>query len=190
VAARKARGLLEAGALVTVVAPLVGPEMEALGPLGELAVERRAYASGEAAHYRLVVTATGRPEVDSAVYADAEAAGVWVNSADDSDHCSFILPAVHRDGPVTIAVSTAGLSPALASWLRRQVATQSGPGLGALAQLLGRARALIKASGRGTESVDWAALLDGPLPALVRNGEMEAAVRLVEAAAGVDLSGG
>ena len=107
-AARKVRGLLECGALVTVVAPEVSEAMTELGPL---TIERRRYERGEAANYRLVVTATGDAGVDEAVYADAEAAGVWVNSADDGQHCSFILPSVHRDGPVTFAVSTGGTSP-------------------------------------------------------------------------------
>ena len=64
------------------------------------------------------------------VYADAEAAGVWANSADDLAHCWFVLPAVHRDGAVTVSVSTGGLSPALASWLRTRVASECGDGLG------------------------------------------------------------
>jgi siroheme synthase-like protein len=130
----------------------------------------------------LVITATGAPDVDAMVYADAEAAGVWVNSADDPGNCSFILPSVHRDGPVTIAVSTSGSSPALATWLRGRLAEASGPGTGALAELLGRARAQVQASGRGTDAVDWAALLDGPLPGLVSAGQMDEAVQLVEAA--------
>ena len=103
------------------------------------AVERRRYRRGDAATFRLVITATGRPDVDGAVYADAEAAGVWVNSADDRAHSSFILPAVHRDGAVTVAVSTGGLSPALASWLRTRLAAECGENLGTLAQLLGEA---------------------------------------------------
>ena len=98
--------MVECGAEVTVVAPEVDPAIGALG----VAVERREYEQGMAASYRLVVTATGVPEVDAAVADDAERAGVWVNSADDPAHCSFILPSVHRDGPVTIAVSTGGAS--------------------------------------------------------------------------------
>src|SRR3984885_10371750 len=121
VAARKARTLLECGAAVTVIAPSLSDEMEVLA--GQLEqVERRAYAGGDADRFRLVVTATGRPEVDGAVHDDAEAAGVWVNSADDRAHSSFILPAVHRDGPVIVAVSTSGLSPGLSSWLRARLA--------------------------------------------------------------------
>ena len=139
VAARKARALLECGAAVTVIAPSLSDDMEALAPSLH-AVERRTYAEGDASAFRLVVTATGIPEVDGAVYADAEAAGIWVNSADDLAHSSFILPAVHRDGAVTVSVSTGGLSPALASWLRTRLAAQCGDGLGTLALLLGEAR--------------------------------------------------
>ena len=184
VAARKAAGLLAAGALVTVIAPEVGEAMAALSPL---AIVRRAYAPGDAAAYRLVVTATGHPGVDTAVFSDAEASGVWVNSADDPDNCSFILPSVHRDGPVTLAVSTSGSSPALSTWLRDRLAEEFGPGTGALAELLGRARRQLKASGASTEAVDWAALLDGPLPGLVAAGRTAEAARLVEAATGLTL---
>jgi siroheme synthase-like protein len=173
VAARKARTLLDCGAAVTVVAPSVGADMEAI--TGRLvALERRAYASGDAARFRLVVTATGRPDVDGAVHADAEAAGVWVNSADDRAHSSFILPAVHRDGAVTVAVSTGGLSPALSSWLRDRLAAEGGESVGALAQLLGEAREALRRTGRRSDSVDWAALLDeGQLVESVRAGDWD-----------------
>jgi siroheme synthase-like protein len=184
VAARKARGLLECGAVVTVVAPEISDAMMQLAPQH---IEQRAYAAGEAAGYRLVVTATGDRSVDAAVYADAEAAGVWVNSADDHDHCTFILPSVHRDGPVTVAVSTGGSSPALASWLRGRLADSSGAGLGELAVLLGQARQRLHDAGRSTESVDWVALLNGPLPLLVREGDLGAAQALIADAIGMPL---
>jgi siroheme synthase-like protein len=185
IAARKAKGLLDCGAVLTVVAPAISEEMARLAPL---TVERRPYARGEAGSYRLVITATGRPDVDGAVYDDAEAAGVWVNSADDPARCSFILPSVHRDGPVTLAVSTGGSSPALASWLRRRLAEESGPGLGQLAELLGQARQRLHDAGRSTESVAWPALLDGPLPALLQAGRVPEATALIEAAIGLPLT--
>jgi siroheme synthase-like protein len=184
VAARKARSLLECGAAVTVITPTLSREMEELVPALHTLV-RRAYMTGDASAFLLVVTATGIPEVDGAVYADAEAAGVWANSADDMAHSSFILPAVHRDGPVTVAVSTGGLSPALASWLRTRLAADCGDGIGMLAQLLGEARAHMKETGRSTESVDWRQLLDGPLFELVRNGDIDGARATVQAAIGV-----
>jgi siroheme synthase-like protein len=176
---------LACGATVTVIAPDVCAAMAELAPL---TIERRPYAAGDAWAYRLVVTATGIPAVDGAVYTDADAAGVWVNSADDVEHCSFILPAVHRDGTVTVAVSTGGQSPALASWLRTRLAAHGGTGLGALAELLGRARQSVRDAGRSTEMVDWGALLDGSLPELVQAGRFDEARALVEAATGTRLS--
>ncbi len=179
VAARKARGLLASGAAVTVIAPDLCPDMAALSPL---AVERRPYARGDADRFRLVVTATGIAEVDGAVYADADAAGVWVNSADDRAHCSFILPSVHRDGAVTIAVSTGGSAPAMASWLRARLAAHAGTGVGALAYVLGEARTRLQEAGVSPQSVDWTALLDGPLPSLVEEGRLDSARALLAAA--------
>jgi siroheme synthase-like protein len=170
---------------VTVIAPDI---CAAMAELEALTIERRTYAAGEAAAYRLVVTATGNPAVDGAVYADAEAAGVWANSADDVAHCSFILPSVHREGAVTVAVSTGGSSPALASWLRARLAAQGGNGWGEVADLLGRARQSLHEAGRSTGLVDWVALLDGPLLGFVRDGQMDKAQALVEAATGTRLA--
>ena len=152
-AARKVGGLLRCGARVTVIAPAFCDAMTQLTPL---TLERRPYAPGDAAGYRLVVTATGIPAVDGAVYADAEAAGVWVNSADDVAHCTFILPSVHRDGPVSVAVSTGGTSPALAALAARPAGRErrarigrtgrtAGPGASATA----RRRAEHRAGGLG-----------------------------------------
>lgn len=180
VAARKVRSLLECGAAVTVVAPRVHPAMSALledaaehpRAWGRLEVERRGYQRGDAAGYRLVVAATGVPDVDAAVFEDAEAAEVWVNAADDPSHCSVVLPAVWRAGAVTVSVSTDGVSPALASWLRTQVAELLGAHVGEVAALLGETRRQLHAEGRSTEAVDWPAVLDGPVPALVAQGRL------------------
>ncbi len=90
------------------------------------------------AGYRLVVAATGDAAVNRAVFEDGEAAGVWVNSADDPASCSFILPAIARQGPVSVAISTSGYSPALASWLKEHVVEHLGPELAELAGTAGR----------------------------------------------------
>ena len=178
VAARKARALLDCGARVTVIAPSLGRDMEALEPRLN-AVQRRPYREGDAASFRLVVTATGLPEVDGAVHADAEASDVWINSADDRAHSSFILPAVFRDGSVSVCVSSGGLSPALSSWLRDRLAAQC-EGVGALAELLGEARARLIQAGLRSDSVNWRQLLDGPLPELVRAGHLDEARAIVD----------
>jgi len=102
------------------------------------------------------MTATDDPAVNAAVAADATAAGIWVNSADDPANCSFILPAVARRGTVTVAVSTGGASPALATRLRDDIAsTVLTERVEAAAADLARQRDEVHASGASTESIDW-----------------------------------
>jgi siroheme synthase-like protein len=152
IALRKVSSLAAAGAAVTVVAPVVVPALVALAA----AVERRPYVAGEAGGYQLVITATDDPAVNAQVAADATAARVWVNSADDPQNCSFILPAVARRGLVTVAVSTGGASPALAGHLRTQIAQEVlTPAVEGAAEELARQRAEIHAAGGSTEAVQW-----------------------------------
>ncbi|HEY2563405.1 MAG TPA: bifunctional precorrin-2 dehydrogenase/sirohydrochlorin ferrochelatase [Acidimicrobiales bacterium] len=209
IATHKAEGLLGCRAHVTVVAPQITERLRVLanggasaasgesvsakaasarsasptaGANAHLVLEERRYRAGEAADYRLVITATGDPEVDRAVAADAETAGVWVNSADDVDNCTFMLPALYRDGDVTLAVSTGGASPALAGWLRDRAAAAIGPEAGTLAVLLDEARRNVRAEGRSTEATDWSAILSGPFVDLVRSGRIDEARALLQAA--------
>jgi siroheme synthase-like protein len=186
VAARKVADLVECGAQVTVVAPDVNESIVALAASGGrargLRLERRPYRDGEAADYRLVVTATGIPEVDRRAAADAEAAGIWVNSADDADHCTFFLPSVHRDGAVSVSVSTGGASPALAAWLRRRIGETLGPHVDVLASLLDDGRQALREAGQPTDAVDWTVLLNGDLPMLVRDGRVAEARRCIDVA--------
>ena len=155
VAARKAAGLIAAGAAVTIVAPEISPEAETLGAR----IERRPYSAGEAAEYRLVVTATDDAEVNALVAADATTAGIFVNSADDPANCTFTLPAIARRGPVTVAVGTDGTSPLLAQALRDRFAALLDDDVLALAADLAALRKEIREAGRSTEDVDWRALL-------------------------------
>jgi siroheme synthase-like protein len=187
VAARKVADLYECGGEVTVVAPDIDESIVTLAGAAEkegrlLRIARRPYRNGEASRYRLVITATGIPEVDRRAAADAESAGIWVNSADDAEHCTFFLPSVHRQGPVTVSVSTGGASPALAAWLRRRIGAVLGPHLGTLATMLEEGRGELRAAGRPTSAVDWSALLDGDLPRLMREGRVEEARRLIDGA--------
>ncbi len=148
---------------------------------GVTGIEERPYRRGEVAGYWLAVAATGDSEVNRAVYEDGETAEVWVNSADDPASCSFILPAVARQGPVSVAISTSGYSPALASWLKDHAAEHMGPELAELAELLADARARLKAEGRSTEDVDWRAGLDWAMLDLIRSGRRAEAKERLEA---------
>jgi siroheme synthase-like protein len=118
----KARGLVDCGADVTVVAP------EAEREIGTLAARwlPRAYRSEDLDGCVLACAATSRPEVNRRVFEDAEARGILCNVADVPELCSFILPAVHRADPIAIAVSTGGASPALAQRIRDEIAGRYG----------------------------------------------------------------
>jgi precorrin-2 dehydrogenase len=163
------RGLTDAGARVTVVAPEVVPEVAALADV----VELRPYRAGEAAGYRFVIAATGDPQVNQQVYDDGESAGVWVNSADDPHRCSAILPARVRQGRLTLTVSTGGHSPAVAAWVRERLAREYGPEYDQLVGLLSEAREEVRAQGLGTEHLDWKQALDSGILELIRAGRLE-----------------
>jgi siroheme synthase-like protein len=119
-AAEKVRGLKACGADVSTVAPAeYGPE----------------HLDG-----RFLVLAAASADVNRRVFADAEARAILCNVADVPELCSFILPAVHRDGPIAIAVSTGGASPALAQRIRDEVAARYGAEHADLARNLGALR--------------------------------------------------
>lgn len=195
VAARKAEGLLACGATVHLVAAQVGAEVRGLASArawsggsgvvtagGEppaqfdqearLSWDERAYRSSDLTGCCLVVAATDDQGANRRVAADAEAAGVWVNVADDPDACMFTLPAVLRSGPVMVAVSTAGHSPALAGWLRTRLASEVGPEYGVLAELAAEARDVLRAAGRSTEGLDWQSAFDSDMLSAIRAGRL------------------
>lgn len=169
VAARKVAGLVAAGARVKVVATRVSREVRAL----EVEIEERPYRRGEVQGYWLVMAATDDRATNAAVRADGDAAGVWVNAADDPESCSFILPAVVRRPPLMVTVSTGGHSPALAAWIRDHVAAEMGPEWATLAGVLSAARERLGAEGRSTESADWREVIDWDMLELLRTGQGE-----------------
>jgi len=119
VALRKAQGLVEEGARVTVVAPEVVVPLATMAEQDCLRLERRRYLPGEAVSYALVFAATDDREVNSKVYNDANDAGIWVNVADDPEFCSFHLPGRIRRGPLQLAIASAGEAPFAVRRLRQ-----------------------------------------------------------------------
>jgi precorrin-2 dehydrogenase / sirohydrochlorin ferrochelatase len=132
VALEKVRGLLECGSRVTVVAPDALPELLSL-PVEWLP---RGYHASDLRGRFLVVAATSSTPLNRRVFADAEARNVLCNVVDVPELCSLILPAVHREGPIAVAVSTGGASPALAQRIRDDVAELVGPQHADLAEQL------------------------------------------------------
>lgn len=136
VAARKVESLLACGAEVVVVAPELGEALLALAQAGRITVRQRPFQPLDLAGCRLAIAATGSPEVNRAVAEEAQKRGIWVNVVDEPALCDFVVPAVVRRGPVVVAISTGGASPALAAALRRQLEEVVGPAYGVLAESL------------------------------------------------------
>ena len=136
----KAAGLAACGAAVTVVSPELDEGFAAL----EVDRVARRYRRSDLRGAFLVIAATSDRSVNERVHRDAEARGMLCNVADVPELCNFILPAVHREGPIAVAVSTGGASPALAKRLRSQIAELLGPEHAELAEELRAMRPEVK----------------------------------------------
>jgi siroheme synthase-like protein len=176
-AERKARGLLEAGADVSVVATAFTAGLEDLARRRELSLLRRPYRRGDLKGAFLVI-ATGEREERAAVFAEAEKRRVLCNAVDDVEHCHFAAPSILRRGDLLVAVSTGGKAPALAKQLRRRLAEELGWEYEVLVGLLGQ----VREEAMATRTIDfstwarrWEEALDGDVLELVRQGRLDEA---------------
>jgi siroheme synthase-like protein len=181
IAARKVEALLDAGATVHVVAPELGDEIAAWRDGGRVTADERAFVPDDLDGAWLATAATNEAAVNRAVYEAAEARRLWVNAADDPDHCSFTLMSVVRQGDLVVTVGTGGRSPALASYLKDHVAQEMGPEWAELLELLSEARERLRARGGSSETVDWKRALDSGMLDLIRVGRRAEAKELLEA---------
>jgi precorrin-2 dehydrogenase/sirohydrochlorin ferrochelatase len=168
VAARKARSLLDCGAVVTVVGEAPAAAFRALERRGVVLRERRFRAS-DVGRQALVIAATDDRSVNAAVSAAARRRGIPVNAVDDPPNCTFIVPAVVRRGDLTVAISTGGKSPAAARLVKEQIAALLGEEHAALVRLLGAHRGRMKdlVQGQGRRARAWKRMLeDGVLESL------------------------
>ena len=179
VAAQKARGLVEAEAVVHVVAPRISDELR---DVPGVTWDERGYVVDDLTGCALVITATDDPAVNHQVYLDADARGIWVNAADDPVNCTFTLPARVRRGDLLVTVSTGGHSPAVASWLRRRLENDIGPEFETLLELIAGERERLQREGTSTEGVDWQNAIDsGKLLELIREGRLAEAKERLQA---------
>ena len=182
----KVEGLLACDARVVLVTPDAGPELEALAAEGSIEWVRREYVPADLERAFLVIAATNDTDVNIAVYEAAEARSMLVNVVDVPPLCNFILPAIVRTGPLAIAISTAGASPALAKRIKAQVAEEFGEPYARLAVLLNDARGWAKATlpTYQDRKAFFETIVNGdPDPiALLRAGDEGAVVALIEAA--------
>src|SRR5579884_623225 len=151
IAEGKIGSLLESGARVSVVAPLVNPGIRTLVESGRIRLMEREFAAEDLSGTFLVIAATSNSEVNRAVFLAAQQRGILCNAVDDPPNCDFYFPAVVRRGPLQIAISTEGESPALAQSLRVQIEEQLDEETGPWLENLGRVRREILASMRSEE---------------------------------------
>jgi siroheme synthase-like protein len=180
IAARKIEALLDAGADVHVVAPEIGPEVRAWADAGHLTLDERPFVGTDLDDAWLATSATPDPEVNQAVFEAGEARRVWVNAADDPEHCSFTLMSVVRQGDLVVTVGTGGRSPALAAYLKRRVRDEIGPEYQTLLDLLSEAREAMRSNGRSSEDADWQRALDSGMLDLIRTGQVAEAKELLQ----------
>jgi precorrin-2 dehydrogenase/sirohydrochlorin ferrochelatase len=142
----KVEGLLACDAAVTLVAPTAHRELERLADEGSITWHPREYHRGDLEGAFLVIAATNDTEVNISVHEHAEARAMLVNVVDVPPLCNFILPAIVRTGPLAIAISTAGASPALAKRMKSEIAALFGQDYARLAVMLNEARGWAKAT--------------------------------------------
>jgi siroheme synthase-like protein len=142
----KIHGLLACDADVVVVAPEVEPQVEALAEKGELELVRKRFEASDLEGALLVIAATADTAVNTSVYEAAEVRNMLVNVVDVPALCNFVLPAITRRGPIAVAVSTSGASPALAKRMRREIESHVGAEYAELASLLDEQREWAKST--------------------------------------------
>jgi siroheme synthase-like protein len=141
----KIDGLLACSADVTVIAPEAERAIAEYAREGSIVWEQRPYAgASDLEGVFMAIAATNDTDVNIAVFDDAERRAMLVNIVDVPPLCNFILPAIVRTGPLAIAISTAGASPALAKRMKREIEAQFGAPYAKLAVLLNEVRGWAK----------------------------------------------
>lgn len=178
IAVEKVTGLKEAGAYVTVVAPSVLDELRHWHELGLIQWHAREFVEADAADAFLVIGATDDQQVNREVFEAGERLNRLANAVDDPDYCNFIMAAVIKQGPMQVAVSSAGCSPALAQRVRNRIASEIfDQDLGSLAEFLGSWRPAVKErlEGYQVRKSFWEQVLASPVPALLAEGNRDGA---------------
>jgi precorrin-2 dehydrogenase/sirohydrochlorin ferrochelatase len=158
VAWRKVRALLEHGASVEVISPDPCPELDKLAETGEIKLLRRRYQPGDLRGAFLAIAATDNRVLNRQVVKEAKDEAVPVNVADDPRNSDFIVPSCLRRGTLTIAVSSGGVSPALARKIRTRLERELGEEYASLVRLVGEVRAEVRR--QKITADDWQEALD------------------------------
>jgi siroheme synthase-like protein len=176
VALRKIKMLLDCGANVSVISPKPHPDIAKLSKERAIHLIQRDYESQDLKGAVIAIVCTDVKEVNRKVADEAKKAGILVNVADDPEPSDFIIPAFFRRGNLTLAVSTSGVSPALARKIRTKLEKSFGEEYASLLSLIGEVRSTLKEKGYIVDAEAWQEALDiDLLIQLVRSGQRKKA---------------
>lgn len=182
VAMRKISLLERTGASITVVAPVIAPELMLRAAAGQLQLAVREFVPDDLDGARLVIVATSRRAVNRWIAKLSESRNVPVNVVDDREASRFIVPAVIDRDPVMIAISTGGASPVLARRLRARLEAMIPKRIGELASWLRALRASTRLKLRDTDERRrfFEAIVDGPAARRFTEGDIQGASRIAQ----------
>ena len=176
IALRKVRTLLERGAIVQTIAPTLCSGLSLLVDSKAISVLPRNYQPGDLKNTCIAIAATTETETNKKVAMEARRRGIPVNVVDDPEQSDFIVPACVQRGELTIAVSTAGKSPALARKIRNRLEKDFGEEYACLVTLIGETRSELKEQGVAISQSAWQDALDlERLIEMVRTGQVKEA---------------
>ena len=170
VAERKVEGLVAVGANVTVISPTLTDGLRDMLTQGAIRHVAREYRTGDRAGYDMVFVATDSSEINATVSSETRSLRIWVNSADDPDHCDFILPAVIRRGDLAVAVSTGGVSPAVTRAIREELDEYFTGDYARFVQIAGEVRSELREKFISADADAWNRALRGDFRRLIKEG--------------------
>jgi len=172
---RKVNTLLECGARLTVVTTLATERLQALASEGRIDLKTGGYEPSDLKGKFLVIGATDSGEVNEKISKDAAKRGLLCNIADRPAACSFVLPAIVRQGDLLIAISTSNKSPAVARRIRQTLEKEFGPEYAVLLNLMGAIRQKLLAEAKSPEARKrmFERLLDEGLLEMIRKNRIK-----------------
>lgn len=190
IAEGKISKLLDSGAKIIVISPDATQGIRGFAERGQIELDLRKYQEGDLQGAFLAIAATNDRVVNQEIFEEAEKQGILLNAVDDMPRCSFIAPSIVERGPVTVAISTGGASPALARKLREKMEVSSALDWADATSVLSKARQIIKDKQIAVDPQRWQCCMTDELLTMIQAGhENEALDLLMDLLLGKDSNG-
>lgn len=190
IAEGKISKLLDSGAKIIVISPDATQGIRGFAERGQIELDLRKYQDGDLQGAFLAIAATNDRMVNQEIFEEAEKQGILLNAVDDMPRCSFIAPSIVEKGPVTVAISTGGASPALARKLREKMEVSSALDWADATSVLSKARQIIKDKQIAVDPQRWQCCMTDELLTMIQAGhENEALDLLMDLLLGKDSNG-